>query len=105
MKRISSRAICPTLGDDLDIQAVLSGLSGREFLRGMLARLQPKEEVLLLGWGVPMPLPVKSRRYDDAFWKEMSGGRKSREENLKELGFGGRINTKDTKGMKGFRWI
>jgi hypothetical protein len=55
----------------------------------MLARLQPKEEVLLLGWGVPMPLPVKSRRYDDVFWKELLGtaGRKSEAQNLKELGF------------------
>jgi len=67
---------------------VLSGLSGREALRGMLARLQPKEEVLLLGWGVPMPLPVKSRRYDDEFWKELLGGAKrSKEQNLKDLGF------------------
>jgi len=52
--------------------------------------LQPKEEVLLLGWGVPMPLPVRSRRYDESFWKEMGGGgnaKRSREENLKELGF------------------
>ena len=39
----------------------------------MLARLQPKEEVLLLGWGVPMPIPVRSRRYDDAFWQELPG--------------------------------
>jgi hypothetical protein len=68
---------------------VLSGLSGREALRGMLARLQPKEEVLLLGWGVPMPLPVKSRRYDDAFWKSLFKGdsKRSKEENIKELGF------------------
>ncbi|MEW6403729.1 MAG: ATP-binding protein [Chloroflexota bacterium] len=76
------------LGDEDDIHAVLSGLSGRDALRGMLARLQPKEEVLLLGWGVPMPLPVRSRRYDDIFWKELLGGAKrSKEENLKELGF------------------
>jgi hypothetical protein len=61
------------LGDDDDIRAVLSGLSGRDSLRGMLARLQPKEEVLLLGWGVPMPLPIKSRRYDDKFWSELLG--------------------------------
>lgn len=55
----------------------------------MIASLQPKEEVLLLGWGVPMPLPVKSRRYDEAFWKELLGGgaRRSKEQNLKELGF------------------
>ena len=88
MSQLGTR-ISGWLGDDLDIQAVLSGLSGRDSLRGMLARLQPKEEVLLLGWGVPMPLPVRSRRYDESFWKEMGGGKKSREENLKELGFGG----------------
>jgi DNA helicase HerA-like ATPase len=61
------------LGDEDDIRAVLSGLAGRDALRGMLARLQPKEEVLLLGWGVPMPLPVRSRRYDDRFWQELLG--------------------------------
>ncbi len=93
MKRISSRAICLTRGNDLDIQAAqsVSGLSGRDALRGMLARLQPKEEVLLLGWGVPMPFacPQGSRRYDDAFWKELlgGGGKKSEGRNLKELGF------------------
>lgn len=65
-------------------------LAGRDALHGMLARLQPKEEVLLLNWGVPLPLPVRSRRYGEAFLKEMSGGEKrSREENLKELEFGG----------------
>jgi hypothetical protein len=47
------------------------------------------QEEEAVSWGVPMPLPVRSRRYDEAFWKEMSGGKKSREENLKELGFGG----------------
>jgi len=79
------------LGDDDDIRAVLSGLAGREALRGMLARLQPKEEVMLMGWGVPMPLPVRSRRYDDQFWEELLGEkhpkRKSADQELKELGF------------------
>ena len=87
MSQLGTR-ISGWLGDDDDIHAVLSGLSGRDALRGMLARLQPKEEVLLLGWGVPMPLPVKSRRYDDEFWKELQGGAKrSKEQNLKDLGF------------------
>jgi len=77
------------LGDEDDIHAVLAGLAGRDSLRGMLARLQPKEEVLLLGWGVPMPLPVRSRRYDDNFWHELFGatGKRSQAQNLKELGF------------------
>ncbi|HKJ26003.1 MAG TPA: ATP-binding protein, partial [Anaerolineales bacterium] len=79
------------LGDDDDIRAVLSGLAGRDALRGMLARLQPKEEVMLVGWGVPMPLPVRSRRYDEDFWTELLGktssGRKSADQEIKELGF------------------
>ena len=61
------------LGDEDDIRAVLTGLAGRDQLRGMLARLQEKEEVLLLGWGVKMPIPVKSRRYDQRFYDEMRG--------------------------------
>ncbi len=60
-------------GDEDDIRAVLSGLAGRDQLRGMLARLQEKEEVLLLGWGVKMPIPVRSRRYDEKFYGEMRG--------------------------------
>ena len=80
------------LGDEDDIRAVLSGLAGREALRGMLAHLQPKEEVLLLGWGVPMPLPVRSRRYDDTFWKDLLGQaasspKRQPDEIMKELGF------------------
>jgi len=77
------------LGDENDIAAVLSGLAGRDALRGMLARLQPKEEVLLLGWGVPMPILVKSRRYDKTFWSELMGSEatRSQEDNLKMLGF------------------
>ena len=74
-----------------DVHAVLSGLAGRGALRGMLARLQPKEEVLLLGWGVPMPLPVKSRRYDDTFWDKLlgkkSGPKKGADDLLKDIGF------------------
>ncbi|MDP2975888.1 MAG: ATP-binding protein, partial [Anaerolineales bacterium] len=88
MSQLGTR-ISGWLGDEDDIHAVLSGLSGRESLRGMLARLQPKEEVLLLGWGVPMPLPVRSRRYDDEFWKELfgAGGKKDEAQIMKELGY------------------
>jgi hypothetical protein len=70
MSQLGTR-ITGWLGDADDIRAVLTGLAGREQLRGMLARLQEKEEVLLLGWGVKMPIPVRSRRYDEDFYKEM----------------------------------
>jgi hypothetical protein len=90
MSQLGTR-ISGWLGDDDDIRAVLSGLSGRDALRGMLARLQPKEEILLLGWGVPMPLPVRSRRYNAQFWEELLGKNPQTEfdadQKLKELGF------------------
>jgi hypothetical protein len=90
MSQLGTR-ISGWLGDDLDIQAVLSGLAGKESLRGMLSRLQPKEEVLLLGWGVPMPLPVRSRRYDEKFWKDLLGKDTSKpldvDKTIKEIGF------------------
>ena len=90
MSQLGTR-ISGWLGDEDDIRAVLSGLSGRESLRGMLARLQPKEEVLLLGWGVPMPLPIRSRRYDDIFWDELLRKKSKKkfdsDQKLRELGF------------------
>ncbi|HCC78801.1 MAG: hypothetical protein A2X25_08625 [Chloroflexi bacterium GWB2_49_20] len=88
MSQLGTR-ISGWLGDEDDIHAVLSGLAGREALRGMLAHLQQKEEVLLLGWGVPMPLPVSSRRYDDQFWRELLGGSIGKREGkiIEELGY------------------
>jgi len=58
----------------------------------MLAHLQPKEEVLILGWGVSMPLPIRSRRYNDQFWQELLGEggtleKKSRDQLSAEMGF------------------
>ncbi|MEM5774066.1 MAG: ATP-binding protein, partial [Anaerolineaceae bacterium] len=89
MSQLGTR-ICGWLGDESDIQAVLSGLAGREALRGMLARLQPKEEALLLGWGVPMPILVRSRRYNEQFWDELLGTKNKPRENkeiLADLGW------------------
>lgn len=90
MSQLGTR-ISGWLGDDADISAVLSGLAGRDSLRGMLSRLQPKEEVLMLGWGVPMPIPLRSRRYDQLFWDELLGkddqSPKSTDDLIKSLGF------------------
>lgn len=84
MSQLGTR-ISGKLEDDADISAVLAGVAGKDTLRGMLAHLQPKEEVLLLGWGVPMPIPVRSRRYDDLFWEELLGKHHTERKNLDEL--------------------
>ena len=89
MSQLGTR-IAASLGDEDDINAVLSGLPGRSGLRGMLAKLQPKEEVLMLGWGVPMPIPIRSRRYDQFFWDELLGDSnkaKTKEDALRMMGF------------------
>lgn len=89
MSQLGTR-ISGWLGDEDDVRAVLAGLAGRDTLRGMLSHLQPKEEVLLLGWGVPLPIPLRSRRYDDRFWQELIGdGLKptNAEKAIEELGF------------------
>jgi hypothetical protein len=52
MSQLGTR-ISGSLGDEDDINAVLSGLPGRSALRGMLSKLQAKEEALLLGWACP----------------------------------------------------
>ncbi len=88
MSQLGTR-ISGWLGDEDDIHSVLAGLAGREVLRGMLAHLQPTQEVLLLGWGVPMPLPVRSRRYDNSFWDELLEKNKkiTADEAIRDLGF------------------
>jgi hypothetical protein len=82
MSQLGTR-ISGWLGDDADISAVLSGLASKEQLRGMLSHLNERQEVLLLGWGVPMPLPVHSRNYDQQFWTELMAG--DQENNFDDL--------------------
>ncbi len=84
MSQLGTR-ITGKLEDDADLSAVLAGVAGKETLRGMLSHLQPKEEVLLLGWGVPMPIPVRSRRYDDTFWQEVFRKKDARKMTIEDL--------------------
>jgi len=56
------------LTDERDIEAVLTGVSGRSFLRGALESLDTREQVLLVGHAVPMPIVVRTRKYDEAFF-------------------------------------
>ncbi|WP_298007967.1 MULTISPECIES: ATP-binding protein [Anaerolinea] len=88
MSQLGTR-ICGWLGDDSDIQAVLSGLPGKDALRGFLSRLQPKEEAMMMGWGIATPIPFRTRKYDEHFWKDLQGDRfkkQSESDLIKALG-------------------
>ena len=60
------------LADERDIEAVLTGVSDRSALRGALASLNLRQEVLIAGHAVPMPIQVRPRNYDEKFWKEVT---------------------------------
>ncbi len=70
MSQIGTR-VTMLLDNPEDIKAVLSGVSGGEGLREVLARLDTREQALILGHAVPMPVVVQTRRYDTAFYKAM----------------------------------
>ena len=67
--------ICCLLDDEKDIDAVLTGVSGANSLRSVLASLETRQQALLFGHAVPMPVVVKTRYYDDeAFRAAMLDG-------------------------------
>ncbi|MDX1547150.1 MAG: ATP-binding protein [Rhodothermales bacterium] len=77
--------IVAQLNDDKDIGAALVGTSDASSLRKVLASLDSKQQALLLGHAVPMPIVVRTRTYDDAFYQAMKGDAKTFEERQQEM--------------------
>ncbi|MGQ9805014.1 MAG: ATP-binding protein [Chlorobiales bacterium] len=73
--------IVAALSDEKDINAVLSGVSNAGGMRSILASLDTKQQALIMGHGVPMPVVVKTRNYDHLFYAAMGflDGEKKRE--------------------------
>ena len=89
MSQIGTR-VTMLLDNPEDIKAVLSGVSGGEALREVLARLDTREQALILGHAVPMPVVVQTRRYDTEFYKAMGSprppsSRRALEENVQTM--------------------
>lgn len=61
------------LTEEHDIDAVLTGVAGRSHWRGVLASLETKQQCLVLGHAIPMPMVLRTRAYDEAFAAQMSG--------------------------------
>jgi uncharacterized protein len=73
MSQIGTR-VTALLDNERDIAAVLNGVSGAVQLREILARLDTKQQAIIMGHAVPMPVVIKSRAYDQDFYKAMVGG-------------------------------
>ncbi|MGD2181691.1 helicase HerA domain-containing protein [Lusitaniella coriacea] len=70
MSQVGTRITC-LLNDDKDIDAIFTGVSGGQSLRSVLAKLDSKQQALVLGHAVPMPVVVRTRPYDSTFYKEI----------------------------------
>ena len=70
MSQIGTR-ITALLNDEKDIDAIFTGVSGGQSLRSVLAKLDSKQQALVLGHAVPMPVVVRTRPYDSAFYAQV----------------------------------
>jgi uncharacterized protein len=67
LSQIGTRITCQ-LNDERDIDAIFTGVSGGSHLRTVLATLDSREQALLLGHAVPMPMMIRTRKYDATFY-------------------------------------
>ncbi len=73
MSQLGSR-ITALLNDDKDIDAVFTGVSGSKGLKAVLASLDSRQQAMILGHAVPMPVVIRTRPYDTVFYKAMLQG-------------------------------
>ncbi|MCL1885248.1 MAG: DUF87 domain-containing protein [Dehalococcoidia bacterium] len=81
MSQLGTKITC-LLDNERDIDSVLAGTSGKSGLKGVLARLAAKQQALIFGHAVPMPVAFCPREYGtEGFYKEIS----SEQPNPKEI--------------------
>ncbi len=88
MSQLGTKITC-LLDNERDIDAVLAGVSGKNELKTVLSRLAPKQQALIFGHAVPMPVPIKTREWgSQESYKEFARGTDSKqqaEKDIKEL--------------------
>ena len=70
MSQIGTR-VTALLDNERDINAVFTGVSGGSALREVLARLDTRQQALIMGHAVPMPVVIQTRTYDENFYAAM----------------------------------
>jgi DNA helicase HerA-like ATPase len=62
MSQLGTKIAC-LLDNEKDTDAVLTGVSGSRKLRSVLSRLESKQQALVFGHAVPMPVVIQTRDY------------------------------------------
>ena len=70
MSQVGTR-VTALLDNEADIRAVFTGVSGAGELRQVLARLDTRQQALILGHAVPMPVVVQTRLYGPDLYAEV----------------------------------
>ncbi|MFC2068230.1 helicase HerA domain-containing protein [Chloroflexota bacterium] len=65
MSQIGTRITC-LLDDERDIDSVLAGVPNKSEFKSVLTKLESKQQALIFGHAVPMPVVVKTREYGSA---------------------------------------
>ena len=72
--QLGTRIVYP-LDDEADMEAVLAGAADGRELRGVLAGLESRQQVLIYGHAVPIPVVVRVREYGNAAsYEELTRG-------------------------------
>ncbi|MCL2281520.1 MAG: ATP-binding protein [Dehalococcoidia bacterium] len=72
MSQLGTKITC-LLDNERDIDSVLAGTSGKNGLKGVLAKLAAKQQALIFGHAVPMPVAFSPREYGaDGFYRDIS---------------------------------
>ena len=65
MSQMGTKIVC-LLDNERDIDSVLAGVSGKNELKSVLARLESRQQALIFGHAVPMPVVIRTRDYGSA---------------------------------------
>ena len=84
LSQVGTRFSC-LLDNERDIDAVLSGTSGNRSLRSVLSRLEAKQQALMFGHALPLPVVVRIREYGPKFYETVQGGRDSEDERKRKV--------------------
>ena len=72
MSQLGTKITC-LLDNEKDVDAVLTGVAGKSELKSVLSKLESKQQALIFGHALPMPVVVKIREYGSAESYKMLG--------------------------------
>jgi DNA helicase HerA-like ATPase len=90
VSQLGTKITC-LLDNERDVESVLTGVSGKGELKGVLAKLDSRQQALIFGHAVPMPVVVKTREYGsqesyrEFGFREAAELKKQAEEDAKDL--------------------